>query len=48
LRIRAEELPVDHAQLLKLTAPEVFASVDAKEKFITDFVAVWIKVMNLD
>ena len=27
---------------------EVYASDDAKEKFMRDFVAAWIKVMNLD
>ncbi|MBV6817318.1 catalase/peroxidase HPI [Rahnella sp. PD12R] len=27
---------------------EVYASSDAKEKFVKDFVAVWTKVMNLD
>jgi catalase-peroxidase len=27
---------------------EVYASNDAKEKFINDFVAAWVKVMNLD
>jgi catalase-peroxidase len=27
---------------------EVYASVDAKEKFVRDFVAAWEKVMNLD
>jgi catalase-peroxidase len=27
---------------------EVYASDDAQEKFINDFVAVWNKVMNLD
>lgn len=27
---------------------EVYASADAKEKFIKDFVAAWTKVMNLD
>ncbi len=27
---------------------EVYASSDAKQKFITDFVAAWTKVMNLD
>jgi len=27
---------------------EVYASNDAKEKFVRDFVAVWTKVMNLD
>ena len=27
---------------------EVYASDDAKEKFVDDFVAAWVKVMNLD
>ena len=27
---------------------EVYASADAKEKFVTDFVQAWVKVMNLD
>ena len=27
---------------------EVYASADAKEKFVHDFVAAWTKVMNLD
>ena len=27
---------------------EVYASDDAKEKFLRDFVAAWTKVMNLD
>lgn len=27
---------------------EVYASADAKEKFVNDFVAAWAKVMNLD
>ena len=27
---------------------EVYASDDAKEKFVKDFVAAWAKVMNLD
>ncbi|MGY6025708.1 catalase/peroxidase HPI [Streptomyces spinosirectus] len=27
---------------------EVYASDDAKEKFVTDFVKAWVKVMNLD
>jgi len=27
---------------------EVYASSDAKEKFVSDFVAAWTKVMNLD
>jgi catalase (peroxidase I) len=35
-----------HSQLRALA--EVYASVDAKEKFVKDFVAAWTKVMNLD
>jgi catalase-peroxidase len=27
---------------------EVYASADAQEKFVRDFVAAWVKVMNLD
>lgn len=27
---------------------EVYASFDAQEKFVTDFVSAWVKVMNLD
>jgi catalase-peroxidase len=27
---------------------EVYASADAQEKFVHDFVAAWSKVMNLD
>ena len=27
---------------------EVYASSDAQEKFVQDFVAAWVKVMNLD
>ena len=27
---------------------EVYASDDAKEKFVKDFVKVWVKVMNAD
>ena len=27
---------------------EVYACDDAKEKFVHDFVAAWVKVMNLD
>ncbi|MNF04831.1 Catalase-peroxidase [compost metagenome] len=27
---------------------EFYASADAKEQFVTDFVAAWTKVMNLD
>ena len=35
-----------HAQLRALS--EVYASDDAKEKFVKDFVAAWVKVMELD
>ncbi len=35
-----------HAQLRALS--EVYASDDAREKFVRDFVAAWDKVMNLD
>ncbi|WP_426139931.1 catalase/peroxidase HPI [Pseudomonas sp. DWP3-1-2] len=35
-----------HAQLRALA--EVYASADAQEKFVKDFVAAWNKVMNLD
>jgi len=27
---------------------EVYASDDARKKFVEDFVAAWVKVMNLD
>jgi catalase-peroxidase len=35
-----------HSQLRALA--EVYASADAKEKFVHDFIAAWTKVMNLD
>jgi catalase-peroxidase len=35
-----------HSQLRALS--EVYASEDAKEKFVDDFLAAWNKVMNLD
>jgi len=35
-----------HAQLRALG--EVYASEDGQEKFVRDFVAAWVKVMNLD
>ena len=35
-----------HAQLRAIA--EVYASADAKEKFVQDFVKAWVKVMNLD
>src|SRR5262249_54974846 len=35
-----------HSQLRALA--EVYASTDAAEKFVKDFVAAWTRVMNLD
>jgi catalase-peroxidase len=35
-----------HAQLRAIA--EVYACKDSKEKFVKDFVAAWVKVMNLD
>ncbi|MNY63094.1 Catalase-peroxidase [compost metagenome] len=35
-----------NAQLRALA--EVYASADAQQKFVKDFVAAWTKVMNLD
>ena len=35
-----------HSQLRALA--EVYASADAKEKFVKDFVKAWTKVMNAD
>ena len=35
-----------HSQLRALA--EVYATDEAKEKFVRDFVAAWDKVMNLD
>jgi catalase-peroxidase len=35
-----------NAQLRAIS--EVYASADANEKFVNDFVAAWVKVMNLD
>jgi catalase-peroxidase len=35
-----------HSQLRALA--EVYASSDSKEKFVNDFVAAWVKVMNAD
>jgi catalase-peroxidase len=35
-----------HSQLRALA--EVYASADAREKFVKDFVAAWVKVMNAD
>jgi len=43
---RADLVFGSHAQLRALA--EVYASSDSQEKFVTDFVAAWTKVMNLD
>ncbi len=43
---RADLVFGSHSQLRALA--EVYASNDAKEKFVKDFVAAWTKVMNLD
>ncbi len=43
---RADLVFGSHSQLRALA--EVYACADAKEKFVKDFVAAWIKVMNLD
>jgi hypothetical protein len=41
------EGPVGSNSQLRALA-EVYASHDAREKFVTDFVAAWTKVMELD
>jgi catalase-peroxidase len=43
---RADLIFGSHSQLRALA--EVYASADASEKFVRDFVAAWDKVMNLD
>jgi catalase-peroxidase len=43
---RADLIFGSHAQLRALS--EVYACADSKAKFVADFVAAWIKVMNLD
>jgi catalase-peroxidase len=43
---RADLIFGSHSQFRALA--EVYASSDAKEKFVKDFVAAWTKVMNLD
>ena len=49
--LRWTATPVDlifgsHSELRAIA--EVYASEDAKEKFVRDFAAAWTKVMNLD
>jgi catalase-peroxidase len=43
---RADLVFGSHSQLRALA--EVYASSDAQEKFVKDFVAAWVKVMNAD
>ena len=43
---RADLIFGSNAELRALA--EVYASNDANEKFVKDFVAAWTKVMNLD
>jgi catalase-peroxidase len=43
---RADLIFGSHSQLRALA--EVYAQSDAKEKFVKDFVAAWVKVMNAD
>jgi catalase-peroxidase len=43
---RADLIFGSHSELRALA--EVYASDDAKEKFAKDFIATWVKVMNLD
>ena len=43
---RADLVFGSHAELRAVA--EVYASADAGEKFVKDFVAAWTKVMNLD
>ncbi|MDO8980612.1 MAG: catalase/peroxidase HPI [Afipia sp.] len=43
---RADLVFGSHSQLRALA--EVYASADAKEKFVKDFVKAWVKVMNAD
>nr|WP_148909448.1 catalase/peroxidase HPI [Sphingobacterium composti Yoo et al. 2007 non Ten et al. 2007] len=43
---RADLIFGSHSEVRALA--EVYASEDAKEKFVKDFVAAWVKVMNLD
>ena len=43
---RADLVFGSHSQLRALA--EVYASADAKQKFVQDFVKAWVKVMNAD
>lgn len=41
------DLIIGHHEELR-TVAEVYASDDANEKFVNDFISAWNKVMNLD
>jgi catalase-peroxidase len=43
---RADLVFGSHSQLRAFA--EVYASADAKQKFVKDFVKAWVKVMNAD
>jgi catalase-peroxidase len=43
---RADLIFGSHSELRAIA--EVYASSDAKEKFVKDFISAWDKVMNLD
>jgi catalase-peroxidase len=43
---RADLIFGSHSELRAIS--EVYASEDANEKFINDFIDAWVKVMNLD
>ncbi|GAB3938810.1 hypothetical protein GCM10027614_19640 [Micromonospora vulcania] len=45
-RLRVDLIFGSNSQLRALA--EVYASQDAREKFVVDFVAAWTKVMELD
>ena len=46
ISLRADLVFGSNSQLRAIA--EVYASSDAQQKFVTDFVAAWTKVMNLD
>ena len=48
-RVSSSAADVDRASLLRLSMRgTVYELADAKAKFVADFVAAWVKVMNLD
>ena len=44
---RRDEFPIPLRQAVRAVS-EAYASDDAKELFVRDFIAAWAKVMNLD